>query len=298
MMRGMLEESSGTEASGAVIALMARNCRDALKTNRDKVIQLADYFGKASIVVVENDSTDGTKEELEDWQKQDARVAVIARDGLFADGDRTSTNLSRIRRMAYYRNLYMEYADRIRPDYLIVIDIDIDSFFPEEVLSAMRNAPADWSALFANGRFYTRIPGKRLWGKYYDTFAFVPAGAEHYDLTFTEQRSANDPVNRELEDGVFLPCLSAFGGIGVYKWPLVEGRRYSAEKNARSGKLECLSEHISLNRSLAGKGKLYAAGSMRVMYQYQNPVRLLLGSAVSQSRLIAAARAVGIKIPE
>ena len=163
---GMLEESSGTEASGAVIALMARNCRDALKTNRDKVIQLADYFGKASIVVVENDSTDGTKEELEDWQKQDARVAVIARDGLFADGDRTSTNLSRIRRMAYYRNLYMEYADRIRPDYLIVIDIDIDSFFPEEVLSAMRNAPADWSALFANGRFYTRIPGKRLWGKY------------------------------------------------------------------------------------------------------------------------------------
>ena len=281
--------------SCAVIALMARDCKSALKRNREETEKLARSFREAYIAVVENDSTDGTKEELAEWSRSNSCVCVISEDGVFSDSGRRGSGDGRIGRMAYFRNRYLEYAEKIRPDYLIVIDIDVDCFTAAGILSAMRGAPEDWAALFADGRFYTRVFGKTVLGKYYDTFAYVPAGSGYWEPTLPEIRTGNDALMKMLRAGGYIPCRSAFCGVGVYRWPCIEGLRYSVAKNTRSEEYTNLAEHVAFHRGMAGRGTLYIAGAMRVLYQYQTPFRLAAGRLVNYRWCYKAADLFGIR---
>lgn len=98
---------------------------------------------------------------------------------------------------------------------------------------------------------------------YYDTFAFVPIGGDasrKNDETYFESRR----VNRSLRHTSYLPCLSAFGALGVYRWNAVRELSYEALFNTRSRTMEAVCEHISFNiRALGAK---YVCRDMRLDY--------------------------------
>lgn len=122
--------------------------------------EITEFFSRSYVIIVENDSTDGTKEILESWQEKSHNVQVISNDY----GTKTipnkkgsvvpSMSFSRIEKMVFYRNMYLDILESINDsiDYLMVIDIDINSFSIEGILKSIQNAPNNFGGIFANGR--------------------------------------------------------------------------------------------------------------------------------------------------
>ncbi|GHV70007.1 hypothetical protein AGMMS49928_15630 [Spirochaetia bacterium] len=258
----------------AVICMLARDCADQLEKNIDGVERLQHYFNVCSIIVVENDSIDGTKEMLENWRVRNGNLKIINSDGLFKNSERSGSSFDRINRMSYFRNLYLNEIKEIKsnPDFLIVIDIDIFEFDPETIISAVNNAPDDWGALFANGI----VKNSFLFFKmdlYYDIFALDTTGTD-INRTFYDGCVKNIHIEKEIRKRQFYRVFSAFGGIGIYKYNLIKDMEYSAIPNNKSTLLQCNAEHVSINYSLCNNGyKLYIVRDMPVIYFYGKSIR-------------------------
>ena len=63
-----------------VIAALARDCEDSLRANIPVIEELRTKFLWSQVVVVENDSIDGTKELLNEWKINYDKVNIISKD--------------------------------------------------------------------------------------------------------------------------------------------------------------------------------------------------------------------------
>lgn len=272
----------------SVIALMARDCADALKHNIPEIEKFAASFRESIIVCVENDSVDGTKDILSQWMKKNPNVITLSEDCHRFSDIRKGGSFARIERMAYYRNKYMTWINQsnFEPDYLIVMDVDIDCFHSEDVIKAIKNAPEPFAAIFANGRFYTKFFGKILWGKYYDTYTYVPEESNNWEITYTSAKQYNDQINKALRYKQFIKCKSAFSGMAIYQWSLVKDLRYAAEANNSSEFYPCLCEHVGFNRQIYKRGNLYISSELLVQYHKQNFARWLVSVMTNQTTAI------------
>jgi glycosyltransferase involved in cell wall biosynthesis len=182
-------------------ALLARNCRNELEQNLLRIERIIPYFKETFIIVVENDSTDGTKELLQSWQEKSNNFLVIT-NNIESNSNsfiNKGASMERISRMTFCRNQYLNFLkDNLKEkvNYLMVFDSRIDSFSAEGIIKALENAPDDWSALFANGRYYFDLFGIKFLGRYYDLFAYVPYG-ENTDLTYREMALSADLLSNK-----------------------------------------------------------------------------------------------------
>jgi len=259
------------------IAILARDCEKKLRKNINEIEKLQENFQDCDIVVVENDSVDNTKQVLNEWKQRNKSVELITLDNVFINNERNGSSKNRIERMVYYRNQYLKYFYNTnrKYDYLIVIDIDVDRFNSKSLLKSIENAPSDWCGLFANGRFYTKILGLTLLGKYYDNYAFVPANNTETSLDFKEVKLNNDLVNKGTILHKYFKCLSAFGGIAIYKFPCLKGLLYRAEPNNRSTYYKSICEHVLFNDNLSKQGSLYISRNMIVLYEKQKILKCI-----------------------
>lgn len=277
--------------NSVVICMLARDCEYALKRNLRKIDNLKRYFRKASIIVVENDSKDKTKEILLNWKHDDEDIHLIMEDTnsiTFPKRDSRSNKLPgasafRIEKMAMFRNRYMTYIHNNLKDidYMIVIDIDIDDFDEKQIVKSIKNAPNDWNALFANGRRYYHFLDKKIGMLYYDGFAFVPYKNNVLDLTYKETFILPWKMSKNLKSSKYVPCISAFGGIGIYKYENLKNIYYSVSKNTRSEIMEVICEHISININHPTELKNYIVSDLKVFYEkikgLGNLVAIILG---------------------
>lgn len=283
------------------IAIMARDCGSALARNIPEVERLASCFHKAIIVCVENDSRDNTKEILQRWKDNSSYpIHILTFDYNNSSSIRTGSSMSRIERMAYYRNQYMDFLATYPEafDDLIIIDIDVDQFSANTVMEGILHAPDGWAAIFSNGRFYTKLLNRTFWGKYYDTYAYVPADCPQEEMNYSEVKIANDHLLDYLKREEYVPCKSAFGGIGVYQWQAAKRARYSADSNNRSTYYSSLSEHVPFNKCVREHGGLYISQKMLVKYTKVNPFMLLLSLLNRQERTLKIMKRLGIHISE
>ena len=261
----MLEKS-------VLIAALARDCNNSILRNIPKIEKLRKEFKESHVVIIENDSKDGTKETLKRWQKESIGVEAIMNDyGTVTIPEQSKgiknpgTSMHRISKMARYRNMYMDYARNadFNIDYLIVIDIDIEDFSVEGIIDSINNAPNDWGGIFANGvKFYN----KYLF-VFYDTFAFIPYKSKYIDLTINENITHAHKMTNKVKYNSYIKCLSAFGGIGIYKWNIISDLYYKADKNNRSKVNETICEHIPFNIEIINKGYMnYISSRMKVIY--------------------------------
>jgi len=259
-----------------VIAALARDCDKSLISNIPRIEKLRREFAWSCVVVIENDSKDKTKEILNIWSRQSAGVEVISKDfGTITIPQKSgvipspTTSLCRIEKMVKYRNMYMDYIKTIEHtiDYLIIIDIDIEDFSVDGIVKSILNAKEDWGGIFANGITKKEFKGKVFSKIFHDVFAIC-----EYPLTDKVSFNAKTldirkkTIQKQVNRNAYTSIISAFGGIGIYKYDVIKNLKYRVLQNYENGN-EAVCEHIPFNIEIIKAGhKNYIARDLYVLY--------------------------------
>lgn len=277
--------------STIVIGILARNCIKSLRNNISRVEDLGRLFKEYHIIIYENDSIDGTKECLRQWAEDNSNVVAICEDLNQVTIPKKSKYMPkpsksewRIERMAGFRNRVLEEVrQRFSPDYFCFIDIDVESFSPQSVVEAMRNAPKDWGALCASGHlYYTNDDGTDYPANFqYDAYAFYPKGCQpemmgrkviSHKWHIISAWTAEELVRSQQ----YVSCRSAFNGLAVYKWEVIKDMRYKVMQNKELK--ECgaaMCEHLPFHSDIISRGYgVYITGMIEVVYMHKKSTML------------------------
>ncbi|WP_455591265.1 hypothetical protein [Bacteroides sp.] len=254
-----------------VIAALARDCAKALENNIPRIEELRAHFTNSYVIIVENDSKDGTKETLVNWKRTSENVFLISQDFHTVTIPKKESNMKpgtscfRIEKMAKYRNMYMEFIDSLDAsiDYVLMIDLDIEKFSVKGVVDSIIDAPEDWGGLFAYGTSKNKIKLSR----YYDGYAFLEYWNNSFELKSKHVSFARRYVTTMMYFRPYLRCNSAFSGIGIYKYELIRGKRYYCQPNMVEGTIESICEHVPFNLSIIELSyNNYISRKMKVRY--------------------------------
>ncbi len=262
-----------------VIAALARDCEDSLRTNIPVIEELRAKFLWSQVVVVENDSIDRTKELLNDWKLNYDNVNIISKDyGTKTIPDKSDliinpmTSYQRIDKMVFYRNHYLDYIKEIKHsiDLIIIIDIDVIEISLKGLIDAIYSLDNKSGAIFSNGMSVMKTPFG-LSEIYYDTFAVweYPMLGEFSYSTESLARTFKS-VNKNVKKSPRYGVISAFGGVGVYNYHAIKNLRYKMVLNPLN-KQEAICEHIPFNQEIIKLGfNNYIARDFQVVYERHN----------------------------
>lgn len=271
---GALGRERMASASVAVCGIV-RDCATALARNIPAIEAVRAQCGHSWVVIVENDSLDGTECVLQHWQKAQPDVHVICADGVGQGaapvpqpGPPSPYSRHRIERMAAVRNLYLEYVETQLPqaEYILVVDLDVERVDLAGIADTF-GQPTPWDAITANGRSLAGF--RRFWQGYlyYDTYAFrrsEDVSPQTWPAILKNQREL-----QRLRPGLpLLPVASAFGGLAVYRREALRGCRYIVSDNA-DAYVQVLCEHVGLHQQMAARGhhRIYVNPAMVVWYE-------------------------------
>lgn len=247
-----------------VFAGLARNIETRIRKTLQNCVLLGSFFASYKIIVFENDSEDDTRTIIQEMASSNSNVQLIECVNNEACRFRVKElyeygimNKDRIDRMAFFRNVYLSviYETFGDYDYLCVLDMDIDGTIPISGLVHALACPLEWSCICANGR--SGIPGTfGCMESMYDAMALC---LTERDMVLAKQGERGmrhllakylrliymSHFDEGFEDG-FIPVLSAFNGVAVYKLADVVGMYY--EKG-----YSC--EHISLHDQMVHANK-------------------------------------------
>jgi len=246
--------------SRVVITGLIRDGESRIPNIKRNIAALTQHFAQYAVLIVENDSKDQTRPLLLEWTQEDPNIKVL---GCGVNAGSCALNLprteghsmqrNRIVKMAYLRNLYLDYVLRNYPyfDYLIVIDLDLfgypyadgiaDSFYYLSTNRKINGIAANGLLMSDEGRFF-----------YYDPFAYRPLGRKLDFDTEDEKNKWDKEVFANAYPKVgsgIMQVLSAFAGLAIYRIPdiLLNNARYFPPE---IGKYGC--EHVHFHKSLPG----------------------------------------------
>ena len=245
-----------------VIAGLVRNVKSKLPEIEKRAEKLGALFRDYRILIVENDSTDGTREYLLRWAKRNPRVTVL---GCGRNSQKCALNIkateghsvyrSRIEKMAYLRNIYLqEVKERYTDfDYLAVWDMDIvGSVYLDGVANTMGHFLKDpkIGAMCAYGIYQ--------WGPlklYYDTYATLEEG-DNFHINSKTFHDIQKGLGMQYQRGELpVKMISCFSGFTIYRVHSVLPRKVYYDTNPvedPSGNLEC--EHVRLHKKMTTNG--------------------------------------------
>ncbi len=242
-----------------VIAGLARNCAEGLRTTLPRLSQFCHTFRKLRFVFVTNDNEDDTEEVLRTWARGRSDVEIIQLDGLKHSAQQRTVRIAAAR-AAYLSAFWRGVAAGEKYDLLMVADLDglnANLVSDPDFTKAINSAPDGWGAVFANqrGTYYdiwalrhpTWCPGdcwepvrdaKRRW------FGGKAAAAKAKQINITARQIHIDPGELPIE------VQSAFGGFGIYRTEFLTGAQYLGL--SPQGGLVC--EHVSFNEAVRQNG--------------------------------------------
>jgi hypothetical protein len=239
-----------------VFAACARNCGPVLKANLWRIEQMGAQFREWAAVIVENDSTDGTKQILDEWAAADSHRHVI-----HCDNGRPHLHgfeRERMEALAEYRNLYLDRIRDLYPyaDFVVVLDLDVWGGYGG-LMTSVAHATAKRGA-YASVSMFQMPYGDQLRWFHYDQFAFRWHGWERrFGEWFPHWLP---PAGAEP-----IPVKSAFGGMTLYRGSVLLGRQ-APRYLSRDG--DC--EHVGLHWEMSGCGEqVYLNPSQRVIVQWE-----------------------------
>jgi hypothetical protein len=267
-----------------VIAALARDCEDSLRANIPVIEELRTKFLWSQVVVVENDSIDGTKELLNEWKINYDKVNIISKDyGTKTIPDKSDliinpmTSYQRIDKMVFYRNLYLDYIKEVKHpiDLVIIIDIDVLEISLTGLLDVINSFDSKTGAIFSNGMSIMKTPFG-LSEIYYDIFAVWEYPILHEFRYSTESLARTfKSINKNVKKSPHYDVISAFGGVGVYNYQAIKNLRYKTVLNPLN-KREAICEHIPFNQEIIKQGfRNYIARDFKVIYE-KHTLTLLL----------------------
>jgi len=234
---------------------LARNCASKLPATIRFIETLSTYFESTTIVVVENGSRDKTRVILNNWADSCSSLHII--DGKVPGEENASdTNANpyysfkRVSRLAALRNQYLDFlkAQAVAPDFVLVLDFDVDRISLEGVLDSFTRE-ADWDVATAYG--YSLSP--TLQERYHDTYALVPLGEENILQLETGLKAIQRNWKQDIASSELVRVYSAFGGLAIYKYKQIIDLRYTVCPNGDE-RVEARCEHFSIANELQNNG--------------------------------------------
>ena len=234
---------------------LARNCASKLPATIRFIETLSTYFESTTIVVVENGSRDKTRVILNNWADSCSSLHII--DGKVPGEENASdTNanpyysVKRVSRLAALRNQYLDFliAQAVAPDFVLVLDFDVDRISLEGVLDSFTRE-ADWDVATAYG--YSLSP--TLQERYHDTYALVPLGEENILQLETGLKAIQRNWKQDIASSELVRVYSAFGGLAIYKYKQIIDLRYTVCPNGDE-RVEARCEHFSIANELQNNG--------------------------------------------
>lgn len=260
-----------------VFAGICRNVGDTLALNIERIIRTASQFKDSHIFLYENDSTDNTVEIL-NYYKNKINLAFLSEKRDDSNYRQDITNgvdpwhFNRCKILANCRNFYLKYAlaGFFDYDYLCVLDLDIKGGWSYTGFNhGIYTLESDdkYACVSSYGVISEPDNAKKLEEidieEYimYDSLAFRPlntvGGIHILDTPLFNKMSfyrGEDPIE----------VISNFGGMAIYKLPLLEHKKYGA-KQWNEGEVD--PDHVILHRQLINDGhKIILDPSMIVSY--------------------------------
>jgi glycosyltransferase involved in cell wall biosynthesis len=238
--------------SSLAICGLAKNCARTLPENINFIEEISSLFNMVKVVVVENGSTDSTRVQLNSWANKNQTVKIVNGELAAFSTDKLSPGVNfyysrhRIAKLAHLRNQYLEELklSGISFDYLLVMDFDVDMISFAGVLDSFAQQNS-WDAVAAFG--YSVSP--RLRRRYHDTFALVFLENAYLPQTENSIKKIQRDWVPDMTSNNLLPVFSAFGGLSIYRWNLVNSFQYEVVLNEDS-RVEVRCEHYSFSSQL------------------------------------------------
>lgn len=259
----------------AVFAGCARSCAPFL----DGVVANIEAFGSIydsfELVIVENDSADGTRARLQEYAAKRGNVRLIDADGLDKAHPRRGD------RLAVARNLYMNVVREARYDDcddLVVIDFDDVNCQP--IGPAAFEAARSWlwqepnrRGVFANSApfYYDLWPLRHPTWCPDDCWKRVRKAQSKIGLDEAVRRYVASRQIPIMSDVAPILVDSAFGGLGIYKREATLGARYVGLDPDDDE----VCDHVSFNAAVKGADGLLA---IYPSLQNQSPIEHIVGA--------------------
>ena len=240
-------------ATSVAFVAICRNAMPFLPFTLARIERLREHFKHSSVYIYENDSTDGTKDCLAEWDSaEDGRIAVLTSNGR-PHLNCTKAN-ERTMALAEYRNNCLDWVKSKprTPDWVVVFDTDPwGGFSVDGVLNSIGHMATDCQDAVGMASYSWCEWGQPVWPSptlcHYDAWACRPNyWAERHNMFWFHMW--HPPVGSSP-----VKMNSAFGQLAVYRGRRFVSGRYSGE--------DC--EHVPFHRSCGGP--MYLNPSQRVV---------------------------------
>ena len=235
-----------------VIVGTCKNIEKEIKNSMTKVEMIGNLFKSYNVILYENDSNDRTLDILKNWEKLNKNIKVISEKNV--PGNRTN-------RLSRGRNILLNEAKKIRPDYLVIVDMDtvIHGLTEENFISSFKYK--DWVFMGANqnSTYYD------LWAlrTYDDWMPFDCWDCVHKKNSPGFNYCVGNRYKKINKNKNLIKVKSAFGGLGIYDMKFILNNAnncvyYGGELNKSE-----VCEHVSFNECLLKNGgKLFINPNM------------------------------------
>lgn len=227
-----------------LICGLIRDSEDSVDELYSRISALFDSFKGYKVIVLENDSTDQTRELLLQYANRDKKWLIIGgginqpkfKLGLPKTPSNKPASCERIKKMALLRNMYLEIVQNNiynEYEYVAVIDMDLEGELYLDGIADTMNYFRKYSkidVIACNGVMKQNL-------SYYDTFAHIDEGELGYWLT-PEERLQHDKhvytnVSQTYQTDLRLHRVkSAFGGFAIYRRDAFIKARYDYREDA------------------------------------------------------------------
>lgn len=245
--------------SNIVFCGMCRDINSLLETSLARVYKTCSFFSGYKIIIVENDSIDGTSERLAEAVDGNPLVKLINPilndKKSYGNEGFEATSFERVAKMATIRNLYLDEIQSYENiDYVILADLDVEGGWSYEGMLSSFGC-SGWSAMTSNGiRLRNEIDKGFL---FFDTWTFRELGVDKFDGYLKYEslhfKKGEDPIE----------VNSNFGGFGIYKHEDI----MSCEYRPYSQTEDVCCEHVSLHEQIRSNGgKVFINPSLITLY--------------------------------
>ncbi|CAF3467743.1 unnamed protein product [Rotaria sp. Silwood1] len=269
--------------SRVIICGLIRDRESHIKRLKQQLNEIIKFFADYAIVVVENDSKDGTRRELLNWAKHDKHIHVIGCNNqinsispcnlsLAATKIRSIPKTLRIKKMVRLRNIYMDYIEKHsllkQFDYVIVEDFDLTTYtYLNGLFSTGFYLKYDSTidAICSNGIFYNKLFGNMItYETYFDPYAHKDKQNQNWGKAYNDMWSTlfrKYSCNQGL-----ISVQSCFSGRTIYRYKSIEGKRYRTYIDQYK---QAICEHVGLHETLKN---IYINSEM-IFYVKENNIK-------------------------